>query len=190
MLKRKLSYFVDDICKYNNFTKDKTEEIQYVMRLMMYEILKIITIILIFSILGYLKEIVLIMFTMILVKPFTGGYHETSQKRCFIATIILSTFIIVISKNSDLNYVSTICINIINIFSIYHQAPIINKCMPITKSSLIKKNNRIALVNSIILTIISIFVNKYRVYSNIITWTLTINVCLMFNSKKHKGVQQ
>nr|WP_317331417.1 accessory gene regulator B family protein [uncultured Romboutsia sp.] len=189
MLRKKLDCFVEDICKYNNFTQDKTEEIQYVMRLMMYEALKIITIIIMFSIFGYLKEIVLIMFTMVCVKPFTGGYHETSQKRCLIATTTLCCLIILIAKNSDLNLVSTILISIVNIFSIYHQAPIINRCMPITKSSLIKKNNTIALVNSIILSIISIFIIKYRFYSNIIIWTLTINVCLMFNSKKHKEVQ-
>lgn len=190
MLKRDLHYFVEGICKYNNFTKDKTEEIQYSMRLLVYEIVKIVIITIIFSILGYLKEIVLIMSTMICLKPFTGGYHEISQKRCLIATIILSYFIILISKNSDLNYTSIILIGVINIFSIYNQAPIVNRCMPITKSSLIKRNNLIAVVNSIILTILSIFIIKYRVYSNIIIWTLTINVCLMFNFKKNKEVQQ
>lgn len=51
--------------------------------------------------------------------------------------------------------------------------------MPITKQSLIKKNNKIAIINSIILSMISIFIIKYRVYSNIIMWTLTINACLM-----------
>ncbi|MBC5996795.1 accessory regulator AgrB [Romboutsia ilealis] len=189
MLRKKLDHFVEEICKYNNFTQDKTEEIQYVMRLMMYEVLKIITIIIMFSILGYSKEVVLIIFTMICVKPFTGGYHETSQKRCLIATTMLCCLTILMAKNSNLNLVSTILISIINIFCIYHQAPIVNKCMPITKLSLIKKNNRIALINYIILSMISIFIIKYRVYSNIIIWTLTINVCLMFNSKKHGEVQ-
>ena len=98
MLSKKFDHFVEEICKYNNFTQDKTEEIQYVMRLMMYEVLKIITIIIMFSILGYSKEVVLIIFTMICVKPFTGGYHETSQKRCLIATTILCCLTILIKK--------------------------------------------------------------------------------------------
>lgn len=187
MLREKLDGFVEDICKYNNFTQDKTEEIQYVMRVLIYEVLKIIIIIAVFSIFGYLKEIILIMVTMICIKPFTGGYHETSQKRCLIATVTLSYFIILISKNSSLNYISTILLSIINIFSIYHQAPIINRCMPITKESLIRKNKVIAVLNSIILSIISIFIIKSGFYSNIITWTLTMNVCLMFNLKKSKG---
>ena len=82
MIRKKIDCFVEDICKYNNFTQETTEEIQYVMRLMMYEMFKIIAIIIIFSMLGYFKEVVLIIFTMVCVKPFTGGYHETSQKRC------------------------------------------------------------------------------------------------------------
>ena len=60
--------------------------------------------------------------------------------------------------------------------------------MPITKPSLIKQNNKIALINSIILSMISIFIIKYGVYSNIITWTLTINACLM-PIQKSWGVQ-
>lgn len=188
MLIKKLNDFVEDICKYNNFSQDKTEEIQYVMRLMMFEAIKISIIIVLFSTLGYFKEIITIMLVMSFIKPFTGGYHEPSQKRCLVATIIVSGFIILISQNSSLNYISTILLNTINIFSIYHQAPIVNKCMPITKQSIIRKNNTIAIINSIILFVISIFIYKYRVYSNIITWTLTINVCLMFNSKKHREV--
>ena len=54
------------------------------------------------------------------------------------------------------------------------------------KQSLIKKNNKIALINSIILSMISIFIIKYEIYSNIITWTLTMNVCLMFNLRESK----
>lgn len=39
MLRNRLYDFVEDICKYNNFTHEKTEEIQYIMRVLMYEIL-------------------------------------------------------------------------------------------------------------------------------------------------------
>ena len=39
MLRNRLYDFVKDICKYNNFTHEKTEEIQYIMRVLMYEIL-------------------------------------------------------------------------------------------------------------------------------------------------------
>ena len=61
--------------------------------------------------------------------------------------------------------------------------------MPITKENLIRRNKTIAVLNSIILSIISVIIIRYGIYSNIITWTLTMNVCLMFNSKKHGEVQ-
>ena len=68
-----------------------------------------------------MKEDILIMFTLACVRPFTEGYHEYSHKRCLIATMTLAYFIILISKNSNLNNISTILLNIVNIFSIYHQ---------------------------------------------------------------------
>ena len=133
-----------------------------------------------------MKEVILIMFTLACVRTFTGGYHEYSHKRCLIVTMTLAYFIILISKNSNLNNISTILLNIVNIFSIYHQSPIINTYMNITKESLIRRNKTIAVLNSIILSIISVILIKYEIYSNIITWTLTMNVCLMFNLRESK----
>ena len=97
-----------------------------------------------------------------------------------------SIFYYIISKNSNLNNISTILLNIVNIFSIYHQSPIINTYMNITKESLIRRNKTIAVLNSIILSIISVILIKYEIYSNIITWTLAMNVCLMFNLRESK----
>ena len=134
-----------------------------------------------------MKEVILIMFILACVRPFTGGHHEYSHKRCLIATMTLAYFIILISKSSNLNNISTILLNIVNIFSIYHQSHIINTYMNITKESLIRRNKTIAVLNSIILSIISVILIKYEIYSNIITWTLTMNVYLMFNLRESKG---
>lgn len=187
MMMKKFDDFVESICKYNKFPDEQTEEIKYIMRVTSLEIIKILITIILFSLFGYTKEILLVVGVMTCTKPFTGGYHESSQKRCLVATIILSLFIIILSENSSLNTISIIIINAINIFSVYNQAPIVNACMPITKDSLIKKNKKIAIVNYIVLFAISIFLHKYTLYRNIITWTLTLNVCLMFNQKKHEG---
>ncbi|GAA0105225.1 hypothetical protein UT300013_18490 [Paraclostridium sordellii] len=187
MMMKKFDDFVESICKYNKFPDEQTEEIKYIMRIISLELIKLLIVIILFSIFGYTKEILLVVGVMICTRPFTGGYHESSQKRCLVATTILSVFIIILSENSSLNTISIIVINTVNIFSVYNQAPIVNACMPITKDSLIKKNKKIAIVNYIILFAISIFLYKYMIYRNIITWTLTLNVCLMFNQKKHKG---
>ncbi|CEO32605.1 accessory gene regulator B family protein [Paraclostridium sordellii] len=187
MMMKKFDNFVENICKYNKFPDEQTEEIKYIMRIISLELIKLLLVIILFSLFGYSKEILLVVGVMICTRPFTGGYHESSQKRCLVATIILSLLIIILSENSSLNTTSIIVINAINIFSVYNQAPIVNACMPITKESLIRKNKKIAIVNYIVLFAISIFLYKYTLYRNIITWTLTLNVCLMFNQKKHKG---
>ncbi|CEQ02852.1 accessory gene regulator B superfamily [[Clostridium] sordellii] len=187
MMMKKFDNFVESICKYNKFPDEQTEEIKYIMRIISLELIKLLLVIILFSVFGYSKEILLVVGVMICTRPFTGGYHESSQKRCLVATIILSLLIIILSENSSLNTISIIVINAVNIFSVYNQAPIVNACMPITKESLIRKNKKIAIVNYIVLFAISIFLYKYTLYRNIITWTLTLNVCLMFNQKKHKG---
>ncbi|CEN77765.1 accessory gene regulator B family protein [Paraclostridium sordellii] len=187
MMMKKFDNFVESICKYNKFPDEQTEEIKYIMRIISLELIKLLLVIILFSVFGYSKEILLVVGVMICTRPFTGGYHESSQKRCLVATIILSLLIIILSENSSLNTMSIIVINAVNIFSVYNQAPIVNACMPITKESLIRKNKKIAIVNYIVLFAISIFLYKYTLYRNIITWTLTLNVCLMFNQKKHKG---
>lgn len=73
------------------------------------------------------------------IKPFIGGYHEDTQLRCFIATLIIVFSIIFLAKNNTLSFESCLILNFISIFSIYNKAPIINDKMPITRNDLIKK---------------------------------------------------
>lgn len=186
MIKEKIDAFTQNICEYNNFTYDQTEEIKYSVKIITLEVIKLFIVISLFSVFGYFKEISILIFVMSLTKPFTGGYHENTQSRCLVATIILSLIIITLYKNNDLNLISIILLNLINIFSVYHQAPIINKDMPLTRADLINKNRLLAIINCFIFFIISIILYEYKIYSNIITWTLFINSCLMFNAK-HKN---
>lgn len=65
-------------------------------------------------------------------------------------------FIVILSKNSNLDIVSSIILNFISIFCIYNQVPIINPKMPLTKENLIKRNRIISIVNSLIFIILSI----------------------------------
>lgn len=183
---KKIDSYIENVCKYNNFSEVKTEEIKYVMNIMILEAIKMITIIILYSLFGYTKEILSIVCVMVFIKPFTGGYHEDSQKRCFVATLFLCLLIIILYKTSYLSIYSIVILHLISMFSIYHQAPIINVKMPLTRIDLIKKNKRVALLNSFIFFLISVIFYKYKVYSNIITWTIVINTCLMFN-KKNKG---
>lgn len=73
---------------------------------------------------------------MCFIKPFIGGYHEDSQLKCFIATLIITTSIIMLVTFNKLNLFSIV---ILNLFSIYNKAPVIDSRFPLTKEHLIKK---------------------------------------------------
>lgn len=118
------------------------------------------------------------------IKPFIGGYHEDTQLRCFIATLIIVFFIIFLAKNNTLSFESCLILNFISIFSIYNKAPIINDKMPITRNDLIKKNRKIGLINSIFLLSLSIIFFKITWFSQIIVWTILVQTILMFNKYK------
>lgn len=70
---KKFDDFVENICKYNKFPDEQTEEIKYIMRIISLELIKLLVVIILFSIFGYTKEILLVVGVMICTRPFTGG---------------------------------------------------------------------------------------------------------------------
>ncbi len=186
MIRSLIKRFVNDIGEYNNFDQDKKEEIEYSLLITTFEIIKMIILIILFSSLGFFKEITLIIIVMTFTKPFIGGYHEDTQVKCLISTIIIASVIIYLSINNNLDLTSLILINVLNVFSIYNKAPIISDRMPITKIDLINRNRMLGILNSSIFSIIALFLHGIGIYSSIITWTLLIEVCLMFNKRSFK----
>jgi accessory gene regulator B len=185
----KLIYkFVDNLGEYNNFTNEQIEQSKYALKVAIYELIKIFLIISIFSLLGYFKESALIIFIMLITKPFIGGYHEDTQIKCFIATFILVSFIIILSESNKLNLISCIILNLISVFSIYNKAPVIDARMPITREDLIRKNRKIGITNIIILALLSIIMFKVTWFSKIVVYTILVQAMLMFN--KYKKIKE
>lgn len=184
MLGKIIEKFVGDICKYNSFSKEQEEQINYSLKTILYEIIKFIFIIIIFSFLGYFKETALVLLVMILTKPFIGGYHEDTQLRCFIATVVLVFFIIYLAINIKLDFISTMMLNSISIFAIYNKAPVIDSRMPLTKDYLIRKNRRIGITNTIFISIISVMIFTSGIYSQVLIWTIVVQAILMFNKRE------
>lgn len=184
MIRKMIKNFNEDICECNGYTDEKKEELEYTLRVVVFEILKILAIISLFSLLGLFKQIIVVLIVMSFTKPFMGGYHEDTQIKCLIATIILASIIITLSINNNLNLVSIILLNLITLFSVYHQAPIINEDMILTRQDLITRNKIVAMISCFMFFIISLTVHKNEIYSSIITWTLFIDSCLMFNKNK------
>ncbi|EOR20037.1 accessory gene regulator B superfamily protein [Clostridium sartagoforme AAU1] len=188
MVEKLIYRFVEDLGKYNNYNNDQIEQAKYALKILVYEIIKFSLIIFIFSLLGYFKESLLIIFIMSITKPFIGGYHEDTQIKCFIATLIVVAIIIVLFETNKLNLIGCIILNLVSIFSIYNKAPIIDNRMPITREDLIKKNRKIGIINSLALILVSIIIFKVTWASQIIVWTILVQAILMFNKYQGKPI--
>ncbi|WP_411169979.1 accessory gene regulator B family protein [Clostridium sp. MB05] len=184
MVEKLIYRCVENLGEYNNYSNEQIEQSKYALKIIVYEFVKILLIISIFSALGYFKESLLIVFIMSITKPFIGGYHEDTQVKCFIATLILVTSIIFLFENNKLSLLSCIILNLISIFSVYNKAPVIDDRMPITREDLIKKNRRIGITIIVILSLLSIIMFRVIWTSQIIVWTILVQAILMFNKYK------
>ena len=86
MIKRFIEWLISDLSNYNKYSTQQQEEMKYVLTILIYELIKFILILTIFYFFGYFKECLLILIYMVTTKPFTGGYHEDNQKKCFLNT--------------------------------------------------------------------------------------------------------
>lgn len=188
MIGKLIVNMVDNLAIHNNYSEDQVEQMIYTLKTLTYEFVKSVIIISVFFLLGFFKEAILILFIMIITKPFIGGYHEDSQIKCFVATVVIVYSIILMSENNSLNLVSCIILNLFSVFCIYNKAPVINKKMPLTRKELISRNRVIGIGNSIILASVSIIMFKVKWFSQITVWTMVIQVMLMFNKYEKKRV--
>ena len=183
MIEKLICKFVDNLGKSNNYNEQQIEQIKYTLKVMLFEIIKLSLTIIIFSIFGYFYESLFVIFLMSITKPFIGGYHEDTQVKCFIATVILVFFIIFLAEHSRLNLISCIMINLLSIFSVYNKAPVIDKKMPITREELIRRNRTIGISIVLILSIVSITIYKFTLISQTMVWTILVQAILMFNKR-------
>lgn len=186
MVKRIVEVIINYLSESISYSDEQKEQIGYSLTVMIYELIKFIFMVLILYVLGFLKEGLAVLLTIIITKPFIGGYHEDSQIKCFLATMIIIGSLIILGRNTELNMVSIIVLNIISIFCIYHRAPVINEKMPLTKEKLIRRNRKIGLINVSLLAMISIISYKSTIYGELICLTNVVQTMLMFNKYKRK----
>lgn len=178
-----IKIIADYISKVNDYNKEQEEQVQYALRVITFETLKIIGTIITFSLMGYPFYAIIATGTMIFSKPFIGGYHEDSQIKCFISTLLIIGSIIYLSVSVDINFISKLILNYVSLYCIWHQAPIINPIMDITRTELIKRNRNIGIIVCIIFVIISLVFNSNYIISNTIIWAILFQALLMFNKR-------
>jgi accessory gene regulator B len=182
-LRELIKKVANHISKVNGYSEDQEEQVNYALRVIIFEALKIIGVIIIFSLMGYPAYAIIAIGTMISSKPFIGGYHEDSQIKCFISTLLIIGSIIYLSVNVEINFISKLILSGISLYCIWNQAPIINPIMDITRTELIRRNRSIGIIVCIILVMISLIFNKSYIISNTIVWTIVFQALLMFNKR-------
>jgi accessory gene regulator B len=186
MVKRVSKKIIKSISMDEKYSKDELEQMEYTLVTILFESIKIISVILIFCLLGYIKEVILIQVIMCTVKPFIGGYHEDTQIKCFLTTLLSITGILILSTQCTLSFISNCILIFLSVFCIWNQAPVINSKMPITRPEIIYKNRKIGLRNVTIIGLISIVTYYYSSYYLIATWTILILALEMFNKSEIK----
>lgn len=174
---------VNSIAANEKYSKDELEQMEYALVTILFESIKIISTIIIFSLFGYFKEIIIIQIIMCTVKPFIGGYHEETQIKCFITTMLSITGILILSLQCSLSFISNCILIFLSIFCIWNQAPVINFKMPITRRELIYKNRSRGLRNVTILGLICVVLYNYTSYYSTMTWTILLLAMEMFNKR-------
>lgn len=184
MVKSVSKKIINSIATNDKYSKDELEQMEYALVTISFELIKMISLVIIFSLFGYFDKVIIIAGIMCVVKPFIGGYHEETQFKCFIATMLLTAGILILSLQSNLSFTSNCILVLLSIFCIWNQAPVINSKMPITRPELIKKNRVRGLSTSIMFGLISIVLYRYSDYYSVITWTILFQAVLMFNKRE------
>lgn len=189
MVKSISKKIINSISMNEKYSKDELEQMEYALVTILFESIKITSAILIFYLFGYLKEVIIIQVIMGTVKPFIGGYHEETQTKCFLTTMLSITGILILSLQCNLSFISNCILIFLSIFCIWNQAPVINLKMPITRPEIIYKNRKTGLRNVTVFGLLSIVAYNYTSYYLIITWTILFLAIEMFNKRENKKIE-
>lgn len=148
------------ILKYNSYNNIKQEELKYGLVAIYLLVTKLIIILIISTLLGILKEVILFTIVYIPIRAVSFGLHATKSWICLISSTLIFVGLPFISKYLVIPMYIKSIIGIVSILLMFknspadtHKRPIINK-----KRRLFFKYSSVLL--SIIYTILSIFINN------------------------------
>jgi accessory gene regulator B len=182
-LRKLIKSFAGYISAQNGYTEELEAQVEYALRITIFETLKILGVIIIFSVFGYPVEVITAVAVMSIIRPFIGGYHEDTQLKCFAAVLIIIACTIYLSTNLQIDIISKLILGMGSLYCIWHQAPVVHPKMALTKPELIKRNRNVGLLLTALFIIISILTNRYDSISNSILWIVVFQTLLMFNKR-------
>lgn len=183
LLREIINKIANYISKTNQYTQEQEEQVEYALRIITFETLKTIGIIMIISLIGYPVQAIIAITAMTISKPYIGGYHEDTQIKCFIATLLVVGSIVYIGNVLTVDLITKLILNIVSLYCIWHQAPVINPKMALNRLELINRNRVLGLIIITVLIITSLVFYKNKMVSDIILWTIVFEALLMFNKR-------
>ena len=167
------------ITKYNtNYTEDDIEKIQYGLEGIYLTITKLIIIFLIAIIIGFFKELLLVLVMFNIIRYPAFGVHADSSKACLITTSILILGLTYLMINIHINYYVKIIICILCFVDFILFAPADTVKRPLTNAKK-RKYRKIASCICAFIYIILILLLKNELISNIIFTSLIIEAILI-----------
>jgi accessory gene regulator B len=160
MISKLADLATDKICKYNSFTLEETEKINYGLKIVLGESFKLIIIVCIFLAIGMLKYFLFSLIILMSIRIFAGGLHFNTTLKCLVFTMaffIVTSYIAPNISLSNYNIYSLLGLLILIIISI--RAPETNPNRPIKD----KKRRGILKCLSIFFTLIWFFILIFHI---------------------------
>lgn len=120
----------------NNTRIDKDEKaiVKFGIDMMISTIMAFITAIIISAVLGMLKEGIIFLISIIVLRQYAGGYHTNSQRSCAVLSCVIYSAGLMVIKSYKIYNGIQIAICIVSVLIIYFLAPVDNANNELTKS--------------------------------------------------------
>ena len=167
---------MDYILKYNHYNNVKQEELKYGLVAIYLLITKLIIILIISTLLGILKEVVIFTILYIPIRAVSFGLHATKSWICLISSTIIFVGLPLASKYLSMPIYIKLMIGIISILLMFKNSPADTYKRPI-----VNKKRRLffeysSVLTAIIYTNIAIFINNNFI-ANCLLFSLLIQCC-------------
>lgn len=106
-------------------SENSQQKITYFLKVMVDEIEKLIVLLIIFSLLGFLKEYLIVMTTIGSIRSFLGGGHRKTSEGCLLFSFTIIALILVLSKGTYIAYKHMEGIYLLIIILLVKKAPVL-----------------------------------------------------------------
>lgn len=186
-----ISKILNQIRLLKHYEEDDIDVIRYSLEAILWEIEKIIILLVVFTLLGKIDYFLIACFTMMSIRTTAGGYHANTALGCLTISFIIFFLAIILLPQISINQSYILIFAIFSLFVIFLAAP-----MPSIKRLGVQKNDKILLRKMISFTItlswfILIFIYKDNTYVHPILWVnvlLNIQLLLEYIRRKRKMI--